>query len=105
VTSERRPSKAERLADRAMVATYHEARLVELLQRVREAFDRYEAGAIDPFELDDVIHQYTRAARELWKLCAVSGSQLHVVARTLEAMRREGTEPDWWERGAPRRSR
>lgn len=100
--SEEKPTKAERLADRALVATYHEARLADLLTHVREGFRRYEAGEIDAFELDDVIHQYTRAARELWKLCAVSGQRLHVVARALRSFGTEG-EPDWWELGAPRR--
>ena len=92
------PGKAERLADRALVATYHEAKLADLLAHVRDGFRCYEAGEIDAFALDDVIHQYTRAARELWKLCAVSGQRLHLVARALESLRSE-EEPDWWESG------
>jgi hypothetical protein len=100
-----RPTKAERLADRTLVATYHEARLADLLERVRHGSDRSEAGEIDAFELDEVIHHYKRAARELWKRCAVSGSQVSFVARTLERWQAEGEMPDWWEAGAARRRR
>jgi hypothetical protein len=96
-------AKARRRADQALVATYHEARLADLLEHVREGFAEYDAGRIDAFELDDLIHQYKRATLELWKFCAVSGSQLDFVARTLERWREDKEDPDWWERGAPRR--
>jgi hypothetical protein len=33
---------------------------------VREGFARLDAGEIDAFELDDLIHHYKRSARELW---------------------------------------
>jgi hypothetical protein len=72
---------------------------------VRDGFARYDAGELDAFELDGVIHQYTRAARELWKFCAVTGSQTLHTAGTLDHWVQEGEEPDWWERGAPRRPR
>ncbi len=64
-----------------MVATYHQARLADLLEHVRRGFAEYDAGQIDAFELDDLIHQYKRATIELWKFCGVSGSQLELVAR------------------------
>ncbi len=95
--------KAKRRADQAMVNAYHQARLADLLEHVRRGFQEYDAGRIDAFELDDIIHHYKRSAAELWKLCAVSGSQAEIVARTLERMHEEHHEPDWWEIGAPRR--
>jgi hypothetical protein len=55
-----KPSKAERQADVALVVGYHEARLADLLERVREGFDRYDAGELDAFELDELIHCYKR---------------------------------------------
>ena len=82
-----RPSKAERQADVALVVSYHEARLADLLERVREGFDRYDAGELDAFELDELIHRYKRATRELWKFCGdVTGRSVHFIARTLEEM-------------------
>ena len=50
-------SKRERQADRALVAGYHEARLGELLERIAEAVDRFRAGELDAFAVDEVIHQ------------------------------------------------
>jgi hypothetical protein len=96
-------TKARRRADQALVATYQEARLADLLEHVREGFAEYDAGGIDAFQLDDIIHQYKRATIELWKFCSVGGSQLEFVARTLEIWRENKEEPDWWERGALRR--
>lgn len=94
-------TKARRRSDRAFVAAYHEAKLAELLEHVRAGFAAYDAGTIDAFDLDGIIHQYTRAVRELWKLCAVSGSHVERAARTLELWKAEGVEQDWWEAGAP----
>lgn len=78
--------KAKRRADQAMVFTYHQARLADLLEHVRDGFADYDGGRIDAFQLDDIIHHYKRAANELWKFCAVSGSQVEMVARVLERM-------------------
>jgi hypothetical protein len=101
-----KPSKAERQADLALVVSYHEARLADLLERVREGLDRYDAGELDAFELDELIHRYKRAARELWKFCAdLRGSTAHFVARTLEEMQERGETIDWWERGNPEHRR
>ena len=75
----------------------HEAKLADLLEHVRQGFAEYDAGRISAFELDDVVHHYTQAARELWKFCAVSGEQVARAAHTLEWLRQEGDEPDWWE--------
>ncbi len=100
-----RPSKAERQVDVALVVSYHEARLADLLERVREGFNRYDCGELDAFELDELIHRYKRATRELWKFCGdVAGTRAGFIARTLEAMQGRGETIDWWERGNPDRS-
>jgi hypothetical protein len=88
-----------------MVVTYHQARLADLLEHVRQGFQEYDAGRIDAFDLDEIIHHYKRAAAELWKFCAVSGSRVELVARTLERLHEEGNDPDWWEAGAPKQRR
>jgi len=49
-----------------VVGTYHEVRLAELVQREGVAVDGLCGGDIDAFEVDEVIFQYSRAARELW---------------------------------------
>ncbi|HLQ33859.1 MAG TPA: hypothetical protein VK457_14335 [Chloroflexota bacterium] len=90
-------SKAKRRADRITLATYHEARLADLLEHIRQGFAEYDAGRIDAFELDGIVHHYTLAARELWKFCAVSGQQATFAVRTLEWWRQDGEERDWWE--------
>src|SRR6202162_2489923 len=89
--------KAKRRADRALLATYHEARLADLLEHVRAGFVRYEAGEIDAFGLDDLIHHYQLAAKELWKFCAVSGGQVEVAVRTLELWAERGETREWWD--------
>jgi hypothetical protein len=58
-------TKAARRAARERVGRYHEEQLRGLLEHVRDGFARYEAGELDAFELDGVIHQYTGAARAL----------------------------------------
>lgn len=90
-------TKSERQAAREEVAAYHEARLAELIQRVGEAVDRFRAGELDAFEADQVIFQYSRSAKELWKFCNPSD-----VVFTAQLVR--GRAPvDWWERGASNR--
>jgi hypothetical protein len=101
----REDERARRRAARELVAAYHEEQLRALLERVRDGFARLDAGEIDAFELDDLIHQYKRAARELWKFCGSSGSEWERAASALAFWREQGEEPDWWEAGAPRRRR
>jgi hypothetical protein len=98
-----RSSKAERRAARDKVTAYHEAQLAKLLANVRAGFDAYEAGRIDAFELDDVIHHYQRAAKKLYNFCVGSGGQVEVTARTLEWLESERNEPDWWHEAASTR--
>lgn len=100
----RADEKQARRAARQVIADYHEQQLRLLLERVREGFDRLDAGEIDPFALDDLIHRYKRSARELWKFCGQTGSQWLTAVRTLEYLTEQGEElPDWWAAGEPRR--
>lgn len=98
--------RARRQAARRTIGAYHEEQLGLLLDRVREGFARLDAGEIDVFELDDLIHRYKRSARELWKFCGSSGSDWLRAAGTLEFLEDQGEEPpDWWAAGEPRRPR
>jgi hypothetical protein len=99
------PSKAERRAARAAVGAYHERELAKLIERLREGLVRYDAGEIDAFELDDLVHHYKRATQKLWSFCVGSGGHVLTVARTLEWLREQDELPDWWEQATPRRSR
>lgn len=90
-------SKSERRAARKAVAAYHEARLAELIQRVGDAVDRFRAGDLDAFDTDQVMFQYSRAAKELWKFCNLP--DVEFTARVIE----NHPTTNWWERGAPRR--
>lgn len=101
--SESRDAKARRRADRALLATYHEAKLADLLEHVRAGFSAYDSGQIDAFQLDDVIHQYKRSAQELWKFCTVSGAEVERAVRAVELCKAENEEPDWWEAGTRKR--
>lgn len=96
------PSKAERRAAREAVGAYHEAELARLVERVRAGLERYDAGEIDAFELDDLIHHYKRATQRLWTFCTGGGAQVDSTARTLEWLRDQGELPDWWEQSTPR---
>ena len=90
-------SKSERQAAVEAVAEYHEARLAELVQRVGDGVDRFRTGELDAFEVDQLIFQYSRAAKELWKFCKLSDAEFSA------GLIRDGAAVDWWERGAPRR--
>jgi hypothetical protein len=95
-------NKAERRAARALIADYHQAHLRTLLEHVRAGFARLDAGEIDEFELDELIHHYKRSATELWKFCGSSSRQWFQAGHALAYVREQGQEPDWWERGASR---
>jgi hypothetical protein len=98
-------TKAERRAARERVGAYHEAELVRLLDHVSAAVDQYRAGEIDANALDETIHQYHRAAQELWKFCFSQGGGTHaeMIADMLERMATEDNTIDWWDRGRPGR--
>ncbi|WP_374969243.1 hypothetical protein [Terrabacter sp. BE26] len=88
---------SERRAAWETVSAYHEAQLALLLERVGVEIDRFRGGELDAFEADQVLFQYSRAAKELWKFC--NGVDVEWVARDI----RERAPDQWWERGAPRR--
>lgn len=69
------------------------------LSEVREGFERYDAGELDAFELDELIHRYKKAARELWKFCGdrTHGRSAGFLARTLEEMQGRDEIIDWWD--------
>lgn len=90
-------TKSERRAAREVIAAYHQAQLAELLQRVGETVDSFRAGELDAFDVDQVIFQYSRAAKELWKFCNVG--DVMFTARLIS----EEAPADWWERGVPSR--
>ena len=60
--------KARRKQAVAIIGDYHEQQLRLLLERVRDGFAQLDAGAIDPFELDDLIHHYKRSTAEALEL-------------------------------------
>jgi hypothetical protein len=78
------------------VAAYHESQLTALVQRVGAAIDRFRDGETDAFGVDQVLFQYSRAAKGLWKFCNLGDPEL------IANMMRERPAVDWWERGAPR---
>jgi hypothetical protein len=87
-----------------LIAAYHREQLRVLLEHVREGFVQLDAGDIDEFELDGLIHRYKRAAAALWSFCGSSGGGL-AAANALAHGREHGEEPDWWSRSEPRRPR
>jgi hypothetical protein len=96
--------RSERRAARRVMAEYHAQQLRRLLEHVRDGLAALDAGEIDPFELDALIHRYKRATQKLWFFCGRTGSECLTAARTLEYWREHGEpEPDWWEAGQPRR--
>jgi hypothetical protein len=98
-------TKAERRAAHERVSAYHQAQLAELLRHIEAAIDRYRAGEIDAYAVDEMIHRYHRAAAELWKFCFARGGGTHVefLASLLDRMTADAEAIDWWERGTPRR--
>jgi hypothetical protein len=103
-SGQRPDDRAERRAARELIGRYHEEQLGLLLEQVREGSAQLDAGKIDAFELDELIHRYKRSARELWKFCVLSGSGGLSAARTLQYLEEQGEEPpDWWAAGEPRR--
>lgn len=94
--------KAERRAARELVGNYHRTELRKLLDHIRDGFARHDAGQIDEFELDQLIHQYKNAATKLWSFCGTSGRQWLQAAKSLQYLKATGGR-DWWEEAAPRR--
>ena len=78
------------------MAGHHEARLAELVAQVADATDKFRDGKLNAFGVDQVLFQYSRAAKELWKF--FNTSDVEMTARHVH----EGPPINWWERGAPR---
>ena len=93
-------TKAERRAAREFISAYHQTELRALLDHVRDGFAQLDAGEIDEFELDDLIHRYKKSAASLWKFCGSSGAQWERAANNLKFLRERGEEPQWWEDSA-----
>ena len=74
-----------------------------LIEYITAAIDRYRAGEIDAYTVDETIHHYHRAARELWKFCWSGGGGTHIeiIAHVLDRMATDDETIDWWERVAP----
>lgn len=103
--SSRAGGKAGRRVAREQVAAYHQACLDELVRHVAMAVDGWRAGSLDAHDVDEVLHRYQRAARELWKFCWGTGGGGHIamVAADLHRLAQTNQVIDWWERGAARR--
>jgi hypothetical protein len=100
---ERTAEKAQRRAAREVVAAYHQESLRQLLDHVRAGFARLDAGEIDEFELDELIHRYKNAAAKLWSFCGSSGAHWQLAATTIQQARDRGESPrDWWQEAEPR---
>lgn len=95
--------RARRRAEAEMVAAYHQEQLGLPLEHVRQGFDRLAAGEIDEFEMDELIHHYSRSAKELWKFCGYGGNRVDWAVHSLGYVRDSGSELDWWEIGRPGR--
>jgi hypothetical protein len=95
--------RAQRGAAREVVAAYHQETLRQLLDHVRAGFGRLDAGEIDEFELDELIHRYKKAAAKLWSFCGSSGGHWQLAATTIQQARDRGELPrDWWLEAEPR---
>jgi hypothetical protein len=101
---DRTDEKVGRRAAREQVAAYHQACLDELVRYVASAIDGWRTGSLDAHDVDEVLHRYQRAARELWKFCWGTGGSSHLewIASHIRQMAEDGQVINWWERGAPR---
>ena len=89
-------AKSNRQAALNAVTAYHEAQLAGLVEHVGSAVDRFHGGQMDAFDVDQVLFQYARAAKELWKFCNVGDPEL------VAGLIRDRSPVDWWSLGAPR---
>ncbi|MDQ2852891.1 MAG: hypothetical protein M3Y49_19560 [Actinomycetota bacterium] len=60
---DRGQERARRRAARETLAAYHEQQLTLLLDHVRDGFAQMDAGALDAFDVDELIHRYPRSTR------------------------------------------
>lgn len=90
-------TKAERRTAREKVAAYHEEQLSRLVERLADAIDRHREAELNALEVDEVVFQYCRAAKELWKFCNLGN--VEIAARIIA----DDPPMDWWDRGTPRK--
>jgi hypothetical protein len=87
----------------ARVGAYHERELRRLVEHLRNALARLDAGELDVFEFDALAYQYKKAARDLWKFCSQGGSDMRRAARRVGEIEAGIGEPiDWWQLAAPK---
>lgn len=87
----------------ARVGAYHERELRRLVDHLRAALARFDAGELDVFEFDALAYQYKKAARDLWKFCSQGGSDTRRAARRVGEIEAGIGEPiDWWQLAAPK---
>lgn len=79
------------------MAGYHQEQLGQLLAHVDAALSDFRSGRLDAFEVDRVLFQYSRAAKELWKFCNLDDVEFAA------SLVHEHDPIDWWQRGAFRR--
>jgi hypothetical protein len=58
----------------AFASSYHEARLADPIEHIVDELDRLRAGGVDAHLAEETIHQYDRAAQELWKAAGLAAS-------------------------------
>ncbi|HET9690021.1 MAG TPA: hypothetical protein VFP61_02635 [Acidimicrobiales bacterium] len=97
--------KVARRAAGQLIAAYHQQQLLALLDHVRRGFAQLDAGEIDAFDLDDLIHRYTKCAAKLWSFCSTGGSGALAAARAVAYRRQHDDDVDWWEAWSPRPER
>ena len=90
------------LAPDATVVVDTDGTIVFANAQVEQTFG-YRAGEIDAYDVDEAIHHYYRAARELWKLCWSGGGGTHteIIAHVVDRMATDGESINWWDRVAP----
>lgn len=60
--------KSIRAQFRALIALAHERDQAAALEALAQHFDAWRAGRLDPFELNQLIHEYHHGpSREIWK--------------------------------------
>ena len=62
------------------------------IEYITAAIDRYRASEIDAYTVDETIHHYHRAARELSKICWSGGGGTHIeiIADVLDRIATDG---------------
>jgi hypothetical protein len=71
--------------------------LAVLVERVGDVIDCFRVGELDAFDVDQVLFQYARAAKELWEFCNLGDPEL---AANIMC---ERSAVNWRERRAPRK--